>query len=75
MTEPTFYIPAARGSDAWQEGKRYIELPASEVTDEDIEAMEASERAFWLQWVDRHPFDHEQATARDEDECAASAAE
>lgn len=63
--EPVLHIPAQRGSDAWQEGRQFVEIPATELTEDEINAMDASERAFVLQWLDRHYRDHEQATDRE----------
>ncbi len=78
MTDPIFQIPARRGSNAWQEGRQYIEKPASELDGDDLDDLDASERAFYLQCVDRHPNDHEAAVhgvepmAETEAECLAA---
>ncbi len=81
MNEPIFQVPAVRGSEAWQAGLQFIEKLASELTGYDLDDLDASERAYALDWLDRHPNDHEAAVhgvepiAETVDECAASAAE
>lgn len=72
MSEPVYQFPAPHGSFAWQEGRQFIEIPATELTEDEIDRLDASERAFVLQWLDRYHRDHEQATDMDE---AATAAE
>jgi hypothetical protein len=55
--EPVFQLTAPRGSDAWQEGRQFLEIPASELTDEQLGELDASERAIALEW--RAANDHE----------------
>jgi len=80
--EPFFQFTAGRGSDAWQEGRQYYEKPWDELTPEEFDALDASERALVLEWRDRFglaTYDHEAAVHNVEPraeivlECAAEA--
>lgn len=51
--EPVFQVPAARGSYAWQEGKQFIELPASELTTNELDELSEEEREKALAWLGR----------------------
>jgi hypothetical protein len=63
--EPVFQVPAARGSDAWQEGRQYILLSASELSIDDLDELTTSERAEALAWLDAaRAHEHNQESER-----------
>lgn len=55
--ELSFQILAPVGSDSWQEGRQYIDIPASELTDEQLAELDPNERALAIEW--RAANDHE----------------
>lgn len=59
--DPIISYRAPRDSDAYQAGFDYISKPASEIADDEVDLLDASERAFYLAWVDKHMNDHEAA--------------
>jgi hypothetical protein len=61
--EPVFQVPAARGSDAWQEGKQYIELPASELNADELDELSSADRDEALAWLEAAR-DHEHTFAQ-----------